>query len=392
MQFYSMTFMPWPHLPEDYGGSAWVVCPNDNYDPVLGTDTYRGYLDLLVQADELGFDGIALNEHHQTPYCGMPSPNLIAAIVARTTQRARILVLGNALPLYNPPLRVAEEYAMIDVISGGRLEAGMVVGDMPGYYSYGINPTEARARFNEALELIRQAWTRPGPFEFSGEYYRYQHVNPWPRPVQTPHPPIWVPGLGSPDTMKLCAENDFHYVTLPFFHRDFVEKNYASFRRTWLDAGRAPDPSRLGLLFPIYVAETDAEARAQFEQHYWYFTRRLLPGIQVNTPGYTAEAALLRMMTQMDSFMTSVTDWEDVIAGGYVLAGSPETVTERLCERIETSGAGNFLGVFQLGSMPYGLAARNHELFATDVMPKVRKEFPNGPVWAEATTASGGVR
>ena len=149
MQFYVFHLMPWPYLPPDFGethDSAWVVCENELYDPIRGHEVYNRYLDELELADQLGFDGICVNEHHQNAYGNMPSPNLIAAALSRRTTRAKIAVLGNALPLYNPPTRVAEEFAMIDVISGGRLIAGFVIGTGAEYYSSGISPAEARAR------------------------------------------------------------------------------------------------------------------------------------------------------------------------------------------------------------------------------------------------------
>src|SRR4051812_7429357 len=118
MQIFSFNFLSYPYLPADYEDSAWVTCPNELYDPQLGYTLYGDYLDQLACTEELGFDGVGLNEHHQTPYCGMPSPNLIASALIQRTTTARICVLGNALPLYDPPLRVAEEYAMLDVMSG----------------------------------------------------------------------------------------------------------------------------------------------------------------------------------------------------------------------------------------------------------------------------------
>ena len=128
MKFFMFHLMPWAHLPAAYAGPAWVKCPNAFYDGRRGHELYNRYLDELVRAETLGFDGVCVNEHHANAYGNMPSPNLIAAILARQTERVRIAVVGNALPLYNPPTRVAEEYAMIDCISGGRLIAGMVVG------------------------------------------------------------------------------------------------------------------------------------------------------------------------------------------------------------------------------------------------------------------------
>jgi len=139
VEFYSLHLMPWPYLPADYEGSAWITCPNQLFDPELGHGLYNRYLDELEYAEELGFDGVVVNEHHQNAYGLMPSPNLFAAMLARRTSRVKIAVVGNALPLYNPPTRVAEEYAILDVVSGGRLIAGMVVGGGPEYYSFSLN-------------------------------------------------------------------------------------------------------------------------------------------------------------------------------------------------------------------------------------------------------------
>src|SRR5881409_1137931 len=142
--------MPWPHLPADFEqkhDSAWLTLPNTLFDPERGRTLYTDYLDQLVAAERLGFDVIGVNEHHQNAYGMMPSPNIIAACLARRTSRAKLLVFGNALPLYDHPLRVAEEIAMLDAVSGGRVIPGMVVGLGAEAYSYEINPTLFRERF-----------------------------------------------------------------------------------------------------------------------------------------------------------------------------------------------------------------------------------------------------
>lgn len=384
MEFFFFHLMPWPHLPADYRGPAWIHCPNELFDPSRGHELYNRYLDELEYAERLGFDGLVVNEHHQNAYGLMPSPNLFAAMLARRTSRVKLAVVGNALPLYNPPLRVAEEYAILDVVSGGRLIAGMVVGGGPEYYSYGVNPAEARRRFSEALDLVVRAWTEPGPFEFDGEFYKLRYCNPWPRPLQKPHPPIWIPGIGSVETMELVAGRGYSYTGIPFFHMSVFERNYALFRRIWLEAGREPDPRALGLLLPIYVAESDAAAREEFEEHFWYFAHRLLDGVQISPPGYTSVRSALRMVEAQGSFMLSVRTWEDVVEGSYAIVGSPATVTERLAHHIATLGAGQLLGLFQLGTLPHHLTVKNLEIFAEAVMPALRKEFPAGPTWPEA--------
>jgi alkanesulfonate monooxygenase SsuD/methylene tetrahydromethanopterin reductase-like flavin-dependent oxidoreductase (luciferase family) len=384
MEVFAFHLMPWPHLPEDFDGSAWVTCPNELYDPVRGHELYNRYLDELEYAERVGFDGLVVNEHHQNSYGLMPSPNLFAAMLARRTTRARIAVVGNALPLYNPPTRVAEEYAILDVVTGGRLIAGMVVGGGPEYYSFGINPAEARRRFAEALDLVVQAWTRPGPFEFDGEFTKLRFVNPWPKPLQQPHPPIWIPGLGSIETMELVADKGYTYTGLPFFHMDVFTRNYELFRRTWLAAGRPPAPENLGVLLPIYVAETDSKARAEYEPHLWYFARRLLRGLQVSPPGYTSAQSTMRMSQAFGGFLMTAKNWDEVVDGSYAVVGSPETVTEKLCAIVDRLGAGFLLGLFQLGTLPHAETMANIGLFADQVLPKVKAAFPVGPTWAEA--------
>ena len=204
MQFYFFHLMPYDRLPADFDekyDSAWVTFPNRHYDPEHGHQLYTRYLDELVYAEELGFDGICANEHHQNAYGLMPAPNLIAASLIQRTKRVKIAILGNALPLRDHPLRVAEEVAMLDVISGGRIISGFVRGIGCEYYSYGVNPTYSRERHLEAHDLIIRAWTEPGPFSFRGKHYQVRYVNVWPRPIQQPHPPVWIPSQGSVETL-----------------------------------------------------------------------------------------------------------------------------------------------------------------------------------------------
>jgi alkanesulfonate monooxygenase SsuD/methylene tetrahydromethanopterin reductase-like flavin-dependent oxidoreductase (luciferase family) len=378
MRFFSFHLMPYPALPDDYDGPAWVTCPNSLFDPGVGTQIYNRYLDELILAEELGFDGVCVNEHHQNAYGLMPSPNLMASILARQTSRVRIAVVGNALPLYDPPTRVAEEFAMIDCISGGRLIAGMVVGGGPEYYSFSINPAQARERFQEAHDIIKRAWTEPGPFEFIGKHYKLRYVNSWPRPVQQPHPEIWIPGVGSLETIEFVARNRYAYMGIPYFHIDVFERMFKMMREACQKEGYEVDPLQLGWLVPIFVAETDTEARRQYEEHFWYFVRRLLPGINISPPGYTSIRSYENILKGAKTFALNLKTWDEVQAGQYAIVGSPDTVTERLTENLRRLGPGNLLGLFQLGTLPADATRRSLELFGTEVMPRLRATFPAG--------------
>jgi alkanesulfonate monooxygenase SsuD/methylene tetrahydromethanopterin reductase-like flavin-dependent oxidoreductase (luciferase family) len=173
MKFFNFHLMPYAHADLDAiarNGSAWVTFSNRHYDPEQGAELYHDYLDQMEFADQLGFDGVCLNEHHQTAYGMMPIPGVLAGALARSVKRAKLAILGRALPLVNNPLTIAEEYAMLDNLTRGRLIAGFVRGIGAEYHAMGINPAYSQERYAEAHDLIVRAWTEPGPFAFSGKH------------------------------------------------------------------------------------------------------------------------------------------------------------------------------------------------------------------------------
>ena len=200
MNFLWFHLMPYRALPPDFSknyNSVWVDPPSHLFDPATMHELYNTSLDELEFADQMGYDAICVNEHHQNAYGLMPSPNIMAAALARRAKNAAICVLGDSIALYNPPVRVAEEFAMLDCLTGGRLIAGFPVGtSMDTNYCYGQTPATLREKYHEAHELIIKAWTEPEVFAWNGKYTQLRYVNIWPRPVQQPHPPIWIPGGG----------------------------------------------------------------------------------------------------------------------------------------------------------------------------------------------------
>jgi alkanesulfonate monooxygenase SsuD/methylene tetrahydromethanopterin reductase-like flavin-dependent oxidoreductase (luciferase family) len=386
INFHFFHLMPWPYLPEDFTDkyeSAWVTAPNSLFDPQRGAPLYQRYIDELAYADELGFDGVIINEHHQNAYGLMASPNLIASALSQRIKRAQMIVLGNALPMYGNPVRVAEEYAMLDLLFQGRFQAGFVVGGGPEWFSYNLNPTYSRAMWREAHDLIVRAWTEDGPFTFEGKFYQLQYVNPWPKPYQKPHPPIWVPGTGTLETMEFVAEHGYTYAAVTYSNVDSFRQNAAAFRETWEKTGKPWDSSKLGWLVPIYVAETDAEAREEAEPHLWYFALKLLKGLGYSgsgvtwmPPGYTSERSMLRVLGQRmgrRDQLTLAQDWSDIEAGGNIIVGSVETVTQKLIDYAKEFDLGHFLCLLQFGTLPGDLTRKNMELMATRVMPAVRQ-------------------
>ena len=270
MKLVSFHLMPYRPLDLEEAAkhrSPWVVLPNRLYDPVKGAEEYARHIDALVYAEELGFDAIGVNEHHQTAYGLMPAPNLIASALIQRTKRVQIAILGRALPLVNNPVYIAEEFAMLDNLSKGRIIAGFVRGIGSEYHSSGTNPYFSHERFHEAHDLIIRAWTEPGPFSFDGDHFSLRYVNLWPRPYQTPHPPVWIPSQGSAETVAWAADPKRKYPFLvTFSSADLVARYHISYREQARQYGYEAAPEQLGWACPIYVAETDERARAEAGQ------------------------------------------------------------------------------------------------------------------------------
>jgi len=325
-----------------------------------------------------------VNEHHSNAYGLMPSPNLMAATLTRRTSRAAIMVLGNSIALYNPAVRVAEEFAMLDVMSGGRFIGGFPVGtSMDTNYAYGTVPTETRERYAEAHELIIKAWTEREPFAFNGRYNKLRYVNIWPRPLQQPYPAIHIPGGGSVETYDFCIENTYSYSYLSYSGylrgRDLM-------RGYWDQvASRAVDesPYRAGFAQVICVGETDAEAEKLYKQHIDYFYNRCLhvyPGFG-EAPGYrtikTLKRGAIPQLTPKGVKTLSQLSWKELLDQRYVICGSPETVREQCEEMIKDLRFGNLFCLMALGDMPNEKVRHSTRLFGEKVMPKLRHLWPD---------------
>ena len=150
----------------------------------------------------------------------------------------------------------------------------MVVGGGPEYYTYTINPTHARERFREALDLILKAWTEPGPFEWNRKHYYFRYVNPWPRPLQQPHPPIWIPGAGRLETIEFVAQRRYAYMGIPYFHFDVFERMFAHVPRGVRRPATSATRSRWAGACRSTSPRPTPQAREEFEPHFWYFVKR----------------------------------------------------------------------------------------------------------------------
>lgn len=358
--------------------AAWTVLPNELYDPMKGAELYHRYLDELEYGDELGFDAICVNEHHQTAYGLMPAPNLFAASLARRTKNAKIAVLGRALPLVNNPVFIAEEFAILDNLTKGRLITGFVRGIGAEYHASPVNPTESRDRFHEAHDMIVRAWTEPGPFSFHGKYYEVEYVNPWPRPYQKPHPPIWIPTQGSFETIEWASAPERKYPNIVTFSPvDLVKANLTKYREQAEQYGYTAGADQIGWAMPIYVSDTDENARKEAAPHIEVLFNNLLrmPPEMLLPPGHTSIASFKRFLETRKGVTVGQPAHitiDDLMARGTVLIGSAATVRETLAHYAKDIGFGICLALLQFGTLPADLTRRNLELFAKEVMPHLR--------------------
>jgi alkanesulfonate monooxygenase SsuD/methylene tetrahydromethanopterin reductase-like flavin-dependent oxidoreductase (luciferase family) len=310
----------------------------------------------------------------------MPSPNLMAAALTRRTSQSALVVLGNSIALYQPPLRVAEEFAMLDVMSGGRLVAGFPVGSsMDTNFAYGTTPATLRDKYREAHDLIVQAWSRPEPFTFNGKYTQLRYVNIWPRPLQKPHPPVWIPGGGSVETWDWCLDLDYCYCYLSYYGYKRGQEVLRGFWDVAAQRGADDNPYRVGFLQLVGIADSDAEAEKIYAPYADYFYNRCLHIYEgfADAPGYRTQETLRRGFKPQFGAAASQArarlGWKEFVEQGYVIGGSPSTVREQLTEAMQSMRVGHLMVLCHFGNMPLEVTKRNTELFATEVMPHLHQ-------------------
>ncbi len=376
--------MPHRELPDDFEDryhSVWVDPPwSELADPERVGQYYNWTLDELIYADKMGMDGICVNEHHQNAYGFMPNPNVMGSVLARSTENAALVQMGATLPTTHPPVRIAEEYAMLDCISGGRLIAGMPLGtSADANFSYGIPPIVQRERYREAHDLIVDAWTRDEVFAFNGKYTQLRYVNVWPKPIQKPHPPIWVPGGGSSSTWDFVCEMNYCYCYLSYYGNIFATKIMERFWERVEQNGLDVNPYRAGFLQLVAVSETDAQAEKDYEKHIQYFFNKCMavaPEFQA-APGYQDYKSLVTRVKQLSGGRAEQTgqwkEWKfkDFVDRQYVISGGPASVVDQLKDAVKRLRVGNLMVLLHIGSMPHELTLKNIELFSKEVLPHV---------------------
>src|ERR671923_737834 len=348
--YYYFTEQPYtgydPELQEQYPALR-LNLPNRNYDSKIASELYNRYHDEYQIADEVGFDGIMINEHHTAPFCMQASINITGAVLAKITRRGKILMLGNPLPIVDNPLRLAEELAMIDCISRGRLISGFVRGGGVESLVNNVNPVYNRERFEEAHDLIVAAWTRPGPFRWDGKHFQYRVVNPWALPLQKPHPPIMVPGTASPETVIWAARHRYPYVVLGSSLEQTLEL-VSLYRDTAAEEGYTMGPEHIGYLIRVFVADSEAKAQAEGRNFFWQNgALNKQPREWMAPPGY---ASIDFVGIPSNQSLEEITEeaWDQVMA---VNVRSMVLAAQAVVPHMRTVGGGSIINISSIAGL-----------------------------------------
>jgi len=354
--------------------AAWPA-PAQPYSPEAAMRSLELTLEQFQLADQLGFDWVTVAEHHYAPLSLTPNPMVLAGALTQCVRRAKIAVLGPAIPILNP-VRVAEEFAMLDNLCGGRVVAGMLRGTSNEYATYNVNPAESRERFEEALDLIVHAWTEPQPFGWQGRHYEYRAISIWPRPVQRPHPPIYMSG-SSPESGELAARKRIR-LGLAFTTVPLAREAARHYREQAAAAGWTPTPDDVLYRVAAHVASTDEEAMEDLRRAEppgggrtsYSLANRGLDDAAARAGFYGRAAEEQRGRLQRRPLA-------ERIELGQLVAGSPDTVLRQVRSISDEVGAGILEVIFAPLAPDPALARvrtlRALECFGTEVLPRLRE-------------------
>ncbi|MCC7370485.1 MAG: LLM class flavin-dependent oxidoreductase [Chloroflexi bacterium] len=346
--------------------------PNTYFSREAASRNYNRYFDEYVLADEVGFDGLMINEHHSTPSCSDVSIMMSAAILARQTKRAKIALMGSILPIQDNPVMVAEQIAMADLVSGGRIISGFVRGIGVETWWANANPVHNRERFEEAHDLILKCWTEPGPFRWEGKHYHFRHVNPWCLPIQKPHPPIWVPGTASPETALWAGRKGYTYV--PFLVPLAIARElFDYYRQGAAEAGREVTPDSFGFLLCAVAADTTEQAREAGRYFQWRMGPTTRGPVEYFAPtGMRSRAGQRMALRTRPPNMIDMT-YDDLIAHDMIVAGTPEYLVERFEHFRKELGIGHLLLQGHESRMDAPTTWRSIELIGQKVIPALAR-------------------
>jgi alkanesulfonate monooxygenase SsuD/methylene tetrahydromethanopterin reductase-like flavin-dependent oxidoreductase (luciferase family) len=317
--------------------------PSRYCDPQIASDSLRRSIAMCEHADAVGFDWVSVSEHHYAPYIMTPNPVVMAAAISQVVKRAKIALLGPLLPLSNP-VRVAEEVAMLDSLSGGRVIVLFLRGT-PNEQKTFSTKGDTRGMTQEGIELIRKAWTHTEPFAWNGKHYQFELVSVWPRPRQNPHPPIY--GSGNSDESIIFAAERGMGIAFSFAPPDVTKKGIDLYRREAARCGWTPTPEHIIYRGITYAAATDAQAGAEMAE---FFGKK------------AAESA---------QFQSASLGGPPIVSLVYqpYFVGSPNTIIERFAT-LRDCGVGIVDMAFGVGTPEQKINVM--DVIARDVLPTVQ--------------------
>ncbi len=388
MKFYTFDELTYPGVPPEVGPE--VRFTNRFCDPRAVTKTYHEHLDEWVICEELGFDGAFVNEHHFTAINIQPSCNITATAIIMRTKRMKVGVIGNILPLRHP-VQTAEEFAMMDCLSGGRFIAGLVRGVPFEYVSYNVDPFTSRERLREAYDIISGCLTEE-IFDYEGKYWNLTGVSIWPKPIQQPLP-FWMP-TGSLETIEFAAERRISGAQV-FYPPEAFRDSFSLYRKVARERfGWEPGFDNFVGARLLHVAETNAKAIEEAKEAVAYFFRVF--SRPVNNPApvpglHTDQSFQHRKHIERD-FPGPHTPFEQMREDGFIVCGDPDYVTRWLENDMRTAGYGHFLGMFHVGNLPHEKVMASKRLFATHVMPALRQLNVDQPAQRTAAASAPAYR
>lgn len=371
------------HLKEGKSELPWPL-PRRHFEPEVAVRTYAEHLAAWEELDRLGYDGVGFNEHHTSPYGLMNSPNLLAAAASQRTQRLKMHIYANLLPLHDP-LRLAEELAMLDCLSNGRIVAGLGRGIPREHNVYGVPMQQSRPRFEEAWEIIRGLWTEE-VFSHEGKFWSYRDIAIWPRPVQQPHPPVWVPVTSSKETIEWAGRNNVA-ITPGMGHPGLREDILAYYAKNLRDNGHELTPGHIELSINAYVADSKAQAVKEAGPYLLYFNRTLFSHGNITEhnlqqqAGYVSASSLdyvrpeNREVAQRPRSSYRDQTLADIERQAENWAwGTADEVRERILDAAKSAGAGKVMVQMNRGAMPQEMFLEQIRRFAREVLPDIQKQ------------------
>jgi alkanesulfonate monooxygenase SsuD/methylene tetrahydromethanopterin reductase-like flavin-dependent oxidoreductase (luciferase family) len=360
----------YPNLPhEDTFESVRVKLPTRHMDPNMAARWWDDYFAEYQVAAECGFN-LMVNEHHGTATCMNSAVPITAGILARITENARILILGNPISNRRDPVRVAEEMALLDLFSQGRLEVGFVRGVPYEISATNTQPVNTVERFWEAHDLIKLAWTsHDGPFNWQGRFFEHRQVNIWPRPYQQPHPPIWVASLSAGSATTVGRHG---YVSATFLTGiENTRKIFDGYRQGWNATHNGEAPlDRFAYLGLAYAGATDDEGLAVAESLLWYIKSNKSSPQFMDPPGYKPVAVRAAEVTGGFRAALRGLSMEQMIERGILFAGSAETVAAQIRSFYDqVGGFGHLLIMGRAGHMTREQTIAGLRRFAGEVRP-----------------------